>query len=573
MRMSSQEFKECLRSIVAESGADFFYLPSFDHNLCEYVPVSDSLRIFVTGFTGSVAEAIVTKEGMIHLYVDGRYHEQADLECDPALVIVEKIPYGSSLREELLSKIKEGEKVAVVGPRTPLNLMNGIKESCLIGLSEEEVFEKLGFEAPVFYGPLWEVSEQSGKRFAAQAQKNLKSNQAAFINALDTLAWASGLRGAFLPYQGTFRGVAIMLQDALHIFVSSEQLEFCKEFETSWRKFYVLKDFERMSEFLLKDKEVTIDEKFTTLQNYWQLNCVVDSKKILRHGSYHAHWQAVKLPFEHQYFRQSFERSDRAIFSALSSLVVSARAGRGVTEQGLRNELEKFYKIEGARVQSFRTISGFGASSSIIHFGNPSAEKKLIEGEFVLLDSGAIYEQGFATDCTRTIIPLGIPSESQILHYTLVLKGLIKVMTATFSVGTLGRELDELARAPLKDHGLSFAHGTGHGVGVNVHEGGYSITPFSDTPMVAGLVGSIEPGYYEPGIGGIRLENIAIVKEAGDGQLEFENLVYIGFWHDLIDPTLLSKEELDYLLNYEAICLEKGRSFSHFAKSPLVRRN
>jgi Xaa-Pro aminopeptidase len=572
MSSNINQLRNALKAIVESADTDYFYLPSFDHNLCEYVPASDSLRIFVSGFTGSVAEALVTKEGMIHLFVDGRYHEQADLECNPELVVVEKISYGKSLRGALLERLNSEDKVAVIGERTPLNLIDKIKEENLVALDEGRIFKDLQFTAPSFHGPLWEVSDRSEERFLEKVNDCLKKGEAAFINALDTLSWISGLRGAFLPYQGTFRGKAVMLTDGLHIFVSREQLELCKEYESTWRNFYPLDEFEKQCLVLLSDKTVLIDDRFSTLQNFWQIKKAVDEKSIVRHPSFHAAWQAIKKSYEHEYFRESFDKSDRAIYNGLDHLVKSARSGEPITELSFRDEVEKKYKEEGAKIQSFRTISGFGASSSIIHFGSPSEDKSIGEGEFVLLDSGAIYEQGFATDCTRTVVPFGVPTSSQILHYTLVLKGLIKVMTATFEVGTLGKSLDLLARGPLKENGLDFAHGTGHGVGVNVHEAGYSITPFSEAPMVAGLVGSIEPGFYIPGKGGIRLENIAIVKEAGPGQLCFENLVYIGFWHDLIDESLLSEEEFKYLLNYEEICLEKGRSFSHYATNPLAKR-
>jgi len=576
MSLSSKSLKECLSNLVKEAHADYLYLPSFDHNLCEYVPRDDSLRIFITKFSGSVAEALVSKEGKIHLFVDGRYHEQADLECDPDLVVVEKVAYGTSLRSELLKKLKSKDKLAIIGERTPFALLsdvNGVKEENFISLEEGKTFDELGFRAPQYAGPLWQVTNINKDKFQSRSRECLNSSgeEVAFINALDTLSWVSGLRGSHLPYQGTFRGRAIMTLGELHIFVSKQQLEAAKEWGTVWRFFYESSEFDKIVRDLVKDKVVLLDERFSTLKNYWQLKSMVGESKLVRHSGYHAAWQAIKDETEIQFFRDSFEKSDKAIYEGLCHLIDHTRSGLAVTEKSFRDDVEKSYRKQGAKLQSFRTISGFGANSSIIHFGSPSDQKRLEEGELVLLDSGAIYEEGFATDCTRTIIPLGKPSKEQKLHYTLVLKGLVKVLMATFKVGTLGKELDELARGPLKAHGLNFSHGTGHGVGVNVHEAGYSITPFSEVPMTAGLVGSVEPGFYVPGVGGIRLENIVVVKKVAPDLLGFECLVHIGFWSDLIERNLLSQEEIDYLEGYEASCLDKGRSFSRYASDQLEK--
>jgi Xaa-Pro aminopeptidase len=170
-----------------------------------------------------------------------------------------------------------------------------------------------------------------------------------------------------------------------------------------------------------------------------------------------------------------------------------------------------------------------------------------------------------ATDCTRTIVPAGKPDPEQTKNYTLVLKGLLSLMMTKFDEGILGNELDALARSALQKEGLNYAHGTGHGVGVNVHESGYSIRPESVTPMQEDLVGSIEPGCYIPGKAGIRLENIASVKREESGKLGFETLVYIGFWPDLIDRKLLTEQELSFLDQYEAQCEKRGRSFKAYA--------
>src|SRR5690606_29176670 len=104
---------------------------------------------------------------------------------------------------------------------------------------------------------------------------------------------------------------------------------------------------------------------------------------------------------------------------------------------------------------------------------------------------------------------------------------------------------------------------TGHGVGINVHEGCFSLTPLSQIPLVAGRVGSIEPGIYLPNFGGVRLENIVVVEKHPKfkGMLKFRPLVWIGFEPALIDESLLNQEELKWLNDYESECLARGTSF------------
>jgi len=115
----------------------------------------------------------------------------------------------------------------------------------------------------------------------------------------------------------------------------------------------------------------------------------------------------------------------------------------------------------------------------------------------------------------------------------------------------------------LTSGGYSYAHGTGHGIGVHVHEGGYSITPVSEVEIKEGTHGSIEPGIYIPGLGGVRIENTVFVEAHPnkEGILKFKNLVWIGMDPELIDKTLLNELESKQLENYESECTKRGRSF------------
>jgi len=274
---------------------------------------------------------------------------------------------------------------------------------------------------------------------------------------------------------------------------------------------------------------------------------------------------------ELQQFEDSFRKSDQAIFKTIKWLKDSLKAGKKVTELDLYNETSVKYQAEGCKDQSFNTIAGAGPNSSIIHYGSPSDEKIIAKDDMILLDSGGYFDGGFATDTTRTFA--GDSSvkmdPKKIEMYTLTLKGMLAVQSAVFPEGTKGMVLDGLARDPMRRKGYDYAHGTGHGVGISVHEPGVRISTISNLPMKLGQVVSIEPGIYIPGFGGVRLENIAYVIKhpTFPGMLCFKTLTVIGFDPALIDMNMLSNDEKAVLEEYELECERRGTSLRQLSKS------
>jgi Xaa-Pro aminopeptidase len=190
-----------------------------------------------------------------------------------------------------------------------------------------------------------------------------------------------------------------------------------------------------------------------------------------------------------------------------------------------------------------------------------ATNRKLGSGELFLVDSGAQYEDG-TTDVTRTVA-IGAPSQEMRERFTLVLKGHIAVARATFPEGTTGAQLDPFARRALWEAGLDFDHGTGHGVGsyLSVHEGPARISKLGNAALVAGMILSNEPGYYKTGAYGIRIENLLLVEKRKQGiekpLLGFETLTFAPIDLRLVEPALLSFEEIAWLNGYHAAVREK----------------
>ncbi|KAH7438324.1 hypothetical protein KP509_04G010100, partial [Ceratopteris richardii] len=235
--------------------------------------------------------------------------------------------------------------------------------------------------------------------------------------------------------------------------------------------------------------------------------------------------------------------------------------GKQPTEVEVANVLLEFRsKQNGFLDTSFDTISGSGPNGAIIHYrAEPETCRIVDDKHMFLLDSGGQYIDG-TTDVTRTL-HFGTPTARQKECFTRVLQGHIAVDKAVFPEGTPGFVLDVLARSSLWKIGLDYRHGTGHGVGaaLNVHEGPQSISArFGNmTGLEAGMIVSNEPGYYEDRSFGIRIENLLVIGEVdtanhfgGTTYLGFEKLTFVPIQKNLIDITLLSKEETDWLNTY-----------------------
>ncbi|WP_342598374.1 aminopeptidase P family protein [Psychrobacillus sp. FSL H8-0483] len=183
----------------------------------------------------------------------------------------------------------------------------------------------------------------------------------------------------------------------------------------------------------------------------------------------------------------------------------------GMTELQVSNELEFFMRKRGATSSSFDTIVASGIRSALPH--GVATDKVIEEGDFVTLDFGAVYN-GYISDTTRTVA-VGEPTELLKEIYQVVLDAQLLALEKV-KPGMTGKEADAIARDYIasKGYGEAFGHSLGHGIGLEVHEGpGLSFR--SDVVLEPGMVITIEPGIYLPNIGGVRIEDDALVTENG----------------------------------------------------------
>ncbi|HET6351939.1 MAG TPA: Xaa-Pro peptidase family protein [Coriobacteriia bacterium] len=190
---------------------------------------------------------------------------------------------------------------------------------------------------------------------------------------------------------------------------------------------------------------------------------------------------------------------------------ILGRIRPGVTEAELALDLEFYMRTNGSDGLAFVPIIAGGPNSALPHA--KITQRAFQTGDFVKLDFGAKVD-GYCADMTRTVV-LGRATDRQREYYEAVLAA-NQAGNAAVVAGASGCEVDAAARREVEQRGFGdlFRHGLGHGVGLEVHESP-SASPRSNDTLVAGNVITIEPGVYEPGFGGVRIEDLVVVQEGG----------------------------------------------------------
>ncbi|MGL5063388.1 MAG: aminopeptidase P family protein [Microcoleus sp.] len=580
-----------LRALMANYNLDCYLIPAIDEHLNLSVPVAKQRRAWICGFTGSAGDLLVGKDAA-WLFVDSRYYEQAELQVDAALIQISKLGLAENLTlietlEKLVSENKSSDrlrfgfdpftvsldqfkswkkkfaKAAIELVPIPENLADKVR-SQTENLPETD-------KAPIFSLSVHLTGETAAEKLVRVREEMQKANINVLpITNLNQIAWLFNLRGADIPHIPIFISYAIVSSDAAYLFTNPERVpaEVQQELPAGVT-LLPYADYAQALETcvnLCEKARVLLDPKHTTAGTY---QLILDRQKanpnaveIVCESNPIEAMKARKNPIEIEQMRSANFKASRAKTLTLKWLTEQLETGKIITEFDVKEAIEQFYRAEtDFQTLTFRTIAGAGANSSIVHYGTPSPEVSLKPREMLLLDSGAQYLGG-TTDDTRTLI-IGEPTPKQIDRYTTVLIAHINCAMQQFPKGTTGSQLDAIARAALWQEQLDFGHGTGHGVGafLSGHEGPNGISKSVQYPLEAGMVNSIEPGYYEPGWGGIRIENLYLVKEMPSENdtvwYGFEPLTYIPFDTKLIAVDRLSKAQLAWLNNYHDTVVEK----------------
>ncbi|KAL6242670.1 hypothetical protein RBB50_010316 [Rhinocladiella similis] len=587
-----------LRDLMRQHEVDVYIVPSEDSHQSEYIAPCDARREYICGFTGSAGTAVITLEKAA-LATDGRYFNQASKQLDTNWLLLkqglEDVPTWQEWTIEQASGGKTvGVDPTVITATDARKLSEALKKkshATLVGVSEN-LIDKIWKERPA--RPTEKVivldEKYAGKSFKEKLEdlrKELKKKKATgmVVSMLDEVAWLFNLRGSDIPYNPVFFSYAAVTHDSATLYVDSSKLgPEVKEYlggSVEIKPYNALFDdltslSEASSKDVQQDGATQAHDPKLLLSNKssWALSLGLGGEEKVEQGrSPLSDAKAIKNDTELEGMRQCHIRDGAALIEYFAWLEHELLSGAWIDEvQGADKLQEIRSKGEHFMGLSFDTISSTGPNAAVIHYSPERGNCSVIDPKQVYLcDSGAQYLDG-TTDTTRTL-HFGEPTDMEVKSYTLVLKGLISLDRVVFPKGTTGFAIDALARQHLWREGLDYRHGTGHGVGsyLNVHEGPIGIgtrAAYSEVSLSIGNVISDEPGYYEDGKFGIRIENMIMAREAKTNH-KFGDKPWIGFEHvtlvpmcrKLIDPTMLDPEERDWLNDYHKEVWEKTSGF------------
>ncbi len=558
-----------LRQELAARRLDGFVVPRSDEHQGEYVPPRGQRLAWLTGFTGSAGLAVVLRERAA-LFVDGRYTLQAAQQVDGNLFEIHHLVDEPPARWTGTA-LKAGE---VLGYDPWLHTPHEVdrfraaaeKAGARLHPVDDNPLDRVWFDQPA--APLAPVVPHADA-FAGESAQSKRERlargladegvAAAVLTMPESIAWLLNIRGGDVPHTPLPLSFAILRNDAsVALFIDRRKLMPGLERHLG-NAVTVLPAAElgpALDALAAEGGRVQADPASAAAWIFDRLEAA--GAKIHRAADPCVLPKACKNTAEIDGTRAAHRRDGAALTRFLAWLAREAPKG-GLTEIAASDRLEAFRRQgEHFRDLSFPTISGAGSNGAIVHYrAMPGTEKQLGPGTLYLLDSGAQYLDG-TTDVTRTIA-IGEPNQEMRDRFTRVLKGHIALALARFPKGTTGTQLDAFARRGLWQAGLDYDHGTGHGVGsyLGVHEGPQRISKAPSTqPLLPGMIVSNEPGYYKTGAYGIRIENLVLVQPAeaaGEREmLRFETLTLAPIDRDLIEPSLLDGEEIDWLDAYHA---------------------
>ena len=561
-----QKRVEALRSWMKQRGLAAFVVPSTDAHASEYVPAHWASRAWISGFDGSAGTAVVTLDAAA-LWTDSRYFLAAaeQLEGTPFQLMKERVAGTPTIAQWLLQTLPPASRVGLDGwVNTGAEVRALADELAAGGMSlcvDEDPFAALWTDRPAL--PLRPVEvqplEYAGEEMELKVGRlrtalNEAGADAMVVTALDEVAWLTNLRGTDVHCNPVFVAYAMVLPDALHLFIDTGKLtESVKSYLAA--RSVSLHAYTDLLPFLtsLPACRLLVPPSANARLEAAARSAGFDVVEV---ASPIASMKAVKNEVEVAGFRRAMLRDGVALVRFLRRLRPAVEAG-GMTEMGVDRLLTSLRAEQALfRDISFDTIAGYADHGAIVHYeATPETDRLLRAEGLLLLDSGAQYQDG-TTDITRTLALGPITAEERHV-YTLVLKAHISLARLVFPSGSSGTQLDLAARRPLWQEGYNFGHGTGHGVGsyLNVHEGPHQIRMnWMPAPITAGMTVTNEPGLYLAGRFGVRIENILLAVPHLETEfgtfLRFETLTLCPIDTAPIERQLLEPAEIEWLNAY-----------------------
>lgn len=528
-----------LRRLMVQENLDYFLVPSTDEYLNEYVPLCENSRYHITGFKGSTGDVLIGADSAF-LFVDGRYHKQADEEVYQSLIDVVKLELSQTQRKAIIDILKEKEQIKV-----------GIVSSKISYFSFNEMQKELKNVEFVLYNvdPVqdFQASSKSSAYLAKEkftgmsADKKLSiiqdgmNTDILILTKLDEIAYLTNARSNSIPYSSCFKAKAIIEREKCIIFTDCKIGKIGKNFE-------ILPE-EEFFEYLKIPQKTKVITSSLNLRTYKALEAH-ELKEVK--SSPIAEMQAIKNQNEIEYLKKCFEKTDKVIRKVQKWMNNKLNK----TQIDLEKRVEKMFERQWAKGLSFKTIAASADDTSSVHF--TAASDKIIDNTIVLLDCGGYFEGGYATDITQTFFVGDEPKLEHKIIYTAVLKGFLAGLNCRLTKNFTGKKLDWTVRKIVEKNaleGFKFSHSTGHGIGILVHEGPPFITPseVGEYVLKPNMCFSIEPGLYKDGEFGVRIERVVYIDE----NLKIVPLSKAPFDEKLINYNMLDENEIEQVKKWQ----------------------
>ena len=561
--LSNKSKLQKLRKLMQTRNIDVCLINQTDEFQNEFLPTYSQRLQWLTNFSGSAGEAIITMS-KAYLFVDGRYTLQAKNEVNKNIYKVynytEKTPT-EILKSFQFKKINFGMDGNIISVKKFNNLTSEIGKNVSIKLLKENLVDLIWHDRPkIKKSIIWHHHYKfHGTKVSDKIKsvtKIIKKQQAQylFVSSNESICWLLNLRSNDLPYTPIFMSrLIISASGECFLFANiKSSIKFSKQIKIHQIEPKFLTSFLSntvSSQKIIADPRTLPSNIYQSLKKLKsKIKLIDDSIEILKSQKNNTEIKGV---------RSAHLRDGVALTKAIFWIKES------VMKKGL-TELQAVKRIDTNRSKnkhfhslSFPTIAGSGPNGAIVHYhANKKTNRIIKDTDLFLIDSGGQYLDG-TTDVTRTISFNKVSKEQKKMN-TLVLKGHIAVATSKFSKSETGKNLNVNARKYLKEHNCNFDHGTGHGVGyfLNVHEGPQSISSVSKVKFLPGMIISNEPGYYKANAYGIRIENLITVRKLGN-KYEFENLTLAPIDKKLIEVSLLTTNEISWLNTYHKLVYSK----------------
>ena len=565
-----------LRAAMKANGVDVYLIPVGDPHSSEYLPDHYTSLTYFSGFHGENSNFVVTMTESA-VWADGRYFVQAEKEiAGTEIQLMRMGEPGVPTAEEYCGKVlPEGGTLGLCGLTANCALVNNLKKelepkhgSIKTLFLEDELWVEGRPARPAT--PAWILPKEYAGFSPAEKLEQLRGKlkeqgcTAQLVGKLDNLAWLLNLRAMDIECTPYAMAYCYVTPNRAVLFIDQARVtpEAKAELEANG---VTLADYDSILDGMAAETEpqTVLAESATVNYAVYQVLENNPALTVKDAADPLLAMKGVKNEVELAHLRESHLRDAVAMVRFQIELENRLAAGEQLTELTV-DELPHKYRSADDKflVESFGTIAAYGGNAAMMHYhATPEDHAVLQRKGFLLVDSGATYLDG-TTDITRTY-PLGELTEDERLFYTWTLQCHIDIAKAVWLDYCDCHMLDTIAREPLWRHLINYRCGTGHSVSFvgNVHEGPHALNGRNTTLMRPGMIVTDEPGVYEAGEVGIRIENEIECYHKADNQygtfLAFRPLTFVPIATSPIVPCVLDKEQIAWLNDYHRKVFEQ----------------